>query len=162
MTKKHPLVKWTTKKFFFFTGVAWNIAALVSRRTASVSLWYSNDLQHENQKRCLSLKCCFGFCAFGFKLLSHFSHLIQNVISLPLWIKLTMGHLLLFFLCNLSSFFSLGRRCRCYWYIGIFWLFSKYYTSNIFNTLFDLKQSSELPQKSWHHGHNYRKCLKQP
>ena len=31
---------------------------------------------------------------------------IQVVISLPLWIKLTMGQLLLFFLCNFSSFFS--------------------------------------------------------
>ena len=31
---------------------------------------------------------------------------IQGVISLPLWIKLTMGQLLLFFLCNFSSFFS--------------------------------------------------------
>ena len=31
---------------------------------------------------------------------------IQVVISLPLWIKLTMGLLLLFFLCNFRSFFS--------------------------------------------------------
>ena len=31
---------------------------------------------------------------------------IQAVISLPLWIKLTMGQLLLFFLCNVSNFFS--------------------------------------------------------
>ena len=31
---------------------------------------------------------------------------IRVVISLPLWIKLTMGQLLLFFLCNFSSFFS--------------------------------------------------------
>ena len=36
---------------------------------------------------------------------------IQVVISLPLWIKLTMGQLLLFFLCNFSSFFSLRRSC---------------------------------------------------
>ena len=34
---------------------------------------------------------------------------IQVVISLPLWIKLTMGQLLLFFLCNFSSFFSYVR-----------------------------------------------------
>ena len=33
---------------------------------------------------------------------------IQVVISLPLWIKLTMGQFLLFFLCNFSSFFSYG------------------------------------------------------
>ena len=31
---------------------------------------------------------------------------IQVIISLPLWIKLTMDQLLLFFLCNFSSFFS--------------------------------------------------------
>ena len=31
---------------------------------------------------------------------------IQVVISLPLWIKLTMGQLLLFFPCNFCSFFS--------------------------------------------------------
>ena len=31
---------------------------------------------------------------------------IQVVISLPLWIKLTMGQLLLFFMCRFSSFFS--------------------------------------------------------
>ena len=31
---------------------------------------------------------------------------IQVIISLPLWIKLTMGQLLLFFLCNFSSFFN--------------------------------------------------------
>ena len=31
---------------------------------------------------------------------------IQVVISIPLWIKLTMDQLLLFFLCNFSSFFS--------------------------------------------------------
>ena len=34
---------------------------------------------------------------------------IQVVISLPLWVKLTMGQLILFFLWNLSSFFSLSR-----------------------------------------------------
>ena len=31
------------------------------------------------------------------------------IISLPLWIKLTMGQLLIFFLCNFSSFFSYIR-----------------------------------------------------
>ena len=36
---------------------------------------------------------------------------IQVVVSLPLWIKLAMGQLLLFFLCNFSSFFSLRQRC---------------------------------------------------
>ena len=35
---------------------------------------------------------------------------IQVVISLPLWVKLTMGQLLLFFLCNFSSFFSYVAR----------------------------------------------------
>ena len=31
---------------------------------------------------------------------------IQVVISLPLWMKLTMGQLLIFFLCNYSVLFS--------------------------------------------------------
>ena len=47
--------------------------------------------------------------------------------------------------------------------IGIFWLFSKLkHTGSICGTLFDLEQSSELPQKPWHHGHNNKKWLKQP
>ena len=36
---------------------------------------------------------------------------IQVVISLPLWIKLIMDQLLLFYLWNFSSFFSLRQRC---------------------------------------------------
>ena len=60
---------------------------------------------------------------------------IQVVISLPLWIKLTMCQLLFFFLWNFSSFFSWRRRCPrnqlfstvCYWLISIFWLFSKFW-----------------------------------
>ena len=34
---------------------------------------------------------------------------IQVIISLPLWVKLTMGQLLLIFLCSFSSFFSYVR-----------------------------------------------------
>ena len=77
---------------------------------------------------------------------------IQVVISLPLWIKLTMGQLLLFFLCNFSTFFSYvggipvtnhfslllidrytlaiqqiiahkEHLWYCFWYVAIFWTF---------------------------------------
>ena len=93
---------------------------------------------------------------------------IQIVISLPLWIKLTMRQLMLFFLCNFSSFFSyIGsilvtnhfslllidryilaiqhiiheKHLRYpFWYIAIFWTASE----------------------SWYHGHNNRKWLKMP
>ena len=34
---------------------------------------------------------------------------IQVFISLPLWVKHTMGQLLLFFLCNVSSLFTYVR-----------------------------------------------------
>ena len=44
--------------------------------------------------------CCFGFCAFGFE-----AYPFQVVISLLLWIKLTMVQLLFLFLCNFCSFF---------------------------------------------------------
>ena len=55
---------------------------------------------------------------------------IQVVISLPLWIKLTMGQLLLLFLCNFCSFFSyvggvLVINLFSMLLIDIFWLFSK-------------------------------------
>ena len=54
-----------------------------------------------------------------------------------------MGQLWLIFLCNFSSFFSLRRSCHCYWLTGRFWQ----HTRSICDTLFDLKRSSELPQK---------------
>ena len=47
--------------------------------------------------------------------------------------------------------------------IGIFWLFSKlWHTKSICDNLFDLKRSSELPQKRWHHSHSNTKWLKLP
>ena len=70
--------------------------------TTLVSLCYSNDLHLEIQKRCCYLKNV----ALNFVLLVLKIWLIQVVISLVLWIKLTMGQLLLFFLCNFSSLFS--------------------------------------------------------
>ena len=56
----------------------------------------------EIQKRCSYLKNV----ALDFVLLVLKLYPIQVVISLPLWIKLTMGQLLLLFLCNFCSFFS--------------------------------------------------------
>ena len=95
---------------------------------------------------------------------------IQVVISLSLWTKFTMGQLLLFFLCNFSSFFSL--RWRCPRNQPFFTVIDSYvdfgYSANynprgaFCDTLFDLQQSSELPQKPLYHGHNNRKWLKLP
>ena len=95
-----------------------------------VSLCYSADLQLEIQKRDY-LKNVALHCAFGFDALFP----IQVVVSLPLWIKLTMGQFLLFFLCNFSSFFSYVRGIPVTnhltlfvdWYssVAMFWLFSK-------------------------------------
>ena len=77
----------------------------MSWRTTPVSLCQSNDLQLKVQKRLCYLKnVALDFVFLVLKLCP-----IQVVISLPLWIKLTMGQLLLFFLCNFSSFFSYVR-----------------------------------------------------
>ena len=64
-----------------------------------VSLCQSNNLQLEIQKNTAILK--MHFVLLVLKLCP-----IQVVISLSLWIKLTMDQLLLIFLCNFSSFFS--------------------------------------------------------
>ena len=70
-----------------------------------MSLCQSNDLQLEIQKR----RCYLKNVALDFVLLVLKLCPIQVVVSLPLWIKLTMGQLLLFFLYNFSSFFSYVR-----------------------------------------------------
>ena len=74
----------------------------MSWRTTLVPLWWFNDLQFEIQKRLCYLKNL----ALDFVLLVLKLSPIQVVIPLPLWIKLTMDQLLLFFLCNFNSFFS--------------------------------------------------------
>ena len=123
-------------------------------------------MQLEIQKRRCYLKNVALHFVFLVLKLCH----IQVVISLPLWIKLTMGPLLLFYLCNFSSIFSyvgcipvtnpfslllIDRYILAiqqiithkvhfqysFWSVAIFWT------------------SSEQP---WHHGHNNRKWLKQP
>ena len=48
----------------------------------------------------LKILPCFEFCAFGFEAIPY-----PSWISLSLWTKLTMGKLLLLFLCNFCSFF---------------------------------------------------------
>ena len=131
--------------------------------TTPVSLCYSNDLQLEIQKR----HCYLKNVALDFVLLVLKLCPIQAVISLPLWIKLTMGQLVLFFLCNSSSSFQLWGGIHLTNHFSLL-LFGRYIlaiqqiiTRSICNTL-DLYQSSELPQRPWHHGHNNRKWLKQP
>ena len=78
------------------------IAVLVSWRTTAVSFCLSNDLKLEIQKRCCYLKNT----ALDFVLLALKLYPIKVVVSLPLWIKLTMGQLLLFLLSSFRSFFS--------------------------------------------------------
>ena len=88
---------------------------------------------------------------------------IQVVISLPLWIKLTMSQLLLqlllllFFLCNFSSFFSYVGGILVNKHFSLL-LIDRYilatqqimkHTRSICDTLFDMQRSSELPQKPW-------------
>ena len=93
---------------------------------------------------------------------------IQIIISFPFWIKLIMVQLMLFFLCNFSSFFSyvgviLVSNLISLLLIDIFWLFIiLWHTRSICKNLFDLQRSSELPQKCWHRSRNKRKWLKQP
>ena len=89
----------------FFIVVAINIVVLVSWHTTPVSLCWSYDLQLQIRKIWSYRKNV----ALDFVLLVLKLYPIQVVISLPLWIKLTMGKLLLFFLCNFSSFFSYVR-----------------------------------------------------
>ena len=89
----------------FLIGVSIKVAVFVSGRTAPVSLCQSNDLQLETEKRCCYLKnVSLDFVLLILKLCA-----IQVVVSLPSWIKLPMGQLLLFFLCNFSSFFSYAK-----------------------------------------------------
>ena len=86
----------------FFIGVAIKIAVLVSWHTNPVSLCKSNDIQFEIQRRCSYLKNVdLDFVPLVLKL-----YPIQFFISLPLEIKLTMGQLLTFFLCNSWTFLS--------------------------------------------------------
>ena len=67
---------------------------------------------------------------------------IQVIISLPLWIKLTMGQLLLFFLCNFCSFFSyvggvlVTNLFHCYWLVVYFGYSTNYNTRGAFVILF--------------------------
>ena len=94
---------------------------------------------------------------------------IQVVISLPLWIKLTMGKLLLFFLCNFSSFFSYVGGILVTNHFSFRVLIDRYILAiqqiithkEHLRYSFDLWRYSGLLQKPWHHGHN-RKWLKQP
>ena len=63
-------------------------------------LAYNSSVLVLIQKRCCYLKNV----ALDFVLLVLKLYPIQVVISLPLWIKLTMDQLLLFFLCNFFSY----------------------------------------------------------
>ena len=86
----------------FFHRCSYRIVVLVSWLTIPMSLCQFNDLQLKIKKRCCYLKnVALDFVLLVLKLCS-----IIVIISLPLWIKLTMDQLFLFFLYNFSSFFS--------------------------------------------------------
>ena len=80
-----------------------------------------------------------------------------------------MGQLLLFFLCNCSSFFSYVRVIPVTNHFSLLLIARHILAIQQITThkehlryFFYLWRSSELPQKPWHHGHNNRKWLKQP
>ena len=102
----------------------------------------------------LSQKCCFKFYGFGFEAMHHLI-----CFSLSLWIKLTMDQLLLFFLCNLSSFSATSEVLLTNHFSLL--LTDKYILAiqQIMTHKEHLRyswRSSELPQKPWHHVHNNR------
>ena len=109
----------------------------MSWRTTPMSLCSSNDLQLEIQKRC----SYFKYVALNLLLLVLKLYPIQVVISLPLWIKLTMGQLLLLFLCNFCSFFNYVRgvlvtNLFSLLFIDIFCNSANYNTGGEFVTIF--------------------------
>ena len=88
---------------FFFIGTAIKIAVLVSWSSCANLMICSLKFKEEV---ILNMPCHGKDVAPDVVLLVLKLCPIQVVISLSLWIKLTMGQLLLFFLCNFSSFFS--------------------------------------------------------
>ena len=86
-----------------FLGVAIKTAVLVSWSTTPVQCPYANlmicSLKFK-KNRCDHIKVALDFALLVLNLCP-----IYVVILLPIWINLTMGQLLLFFLCNFSSFF---------------------------------------------------------
>ena len=112
--KKYPLVKLTmffhrwSYKNSCFSELAYNSSVLVL-------IWWS--AAWNSKKGCYLKSVALAFVLLVLKLSP-----IQVVISLPLWVNLTMGQLLLFFLCNFSSIFSYVRGIQSlftdYWLIG--------------------------------------------
>ena len=88
---------------FFFIGTAIKIAVLVSWSSCANLMICRLKFKEEV---ILNMPCHGKDVAPDVVLLVLKLCPIQVVISLPLWIKLTMDQLLLFFLCNFSSFFS--------------------------------------------------------
>ena len=98
---------------------------------------------------------------FGFEVMPHPICYLTS-----LWIKLTIGQLLLFFLCSFSSFFSYDRGIAVTNHFSLL-LINRYILSiqQIITHKEHLRysfSSSKLPQKPWPHGHNNRNWLQQP
>ena len=92
----------TFRSVFFF--LSWISANFIKRGSdGAVTRCCCAGLIFHYPKRCSYLKnAALDFVLLVLKLCP-----IQVVILLPLWIKLTMGLLLLYFLCNFSSFLAL-------------------------------------------------------
>ena len=86
----------------FFRRCSYKNSCFSELGTTPVFLCQSNDLQLEiQQRRCYLKNVALDF-VFGFEAMPHPSCYLTSIMD----IKLTMGQLLLFFLCNFSSFFS--------------------------------------------------------
>ena len=93
---------------------------------------------------------------------------IQVFISVALWTKLTMGQLVLFFLCNFCNFVSYIRAVLVNNLFPLLLIDRYILTIQQFIThkkhfwyTFWSAAISELPQKRWYHSYNNRKWLKQ-
>ena len=104
-------------KVNYFSNLAYNssILVLIYRSAA----W--------NSKKIFILKPLFWILCFWFWVIPHLSFTSSNI-SLPLCIKLTMGQLLLVFLCNFRSFFKLtSRRPKNQLFSLFYWLIQVYF-----------------------------------
>ena len=84
----------------FFHRCSYKNSCFSELGTTPVFLCQSNDLQLEiQQRRCYLKNVALDF-VFGFEAMPHRSCYLTSIMD----IKLTMGQLLLFLLCNFSSF----------------------------------------------------------
>ena len=112
------------------------------------------------RKDLLSLKCCSGFCAFGFEAMSHPSCYLTSIIE-----KTHHGPVIVLFFVQIQQLFQLRRRYPCnqsfLTEVPIFQLFSKLYnTEGAFMILFLFGSDLLNFWKPWHRDDNNKKWLK--